>query len=151
MPKKTYSIETLQADSPFKVVQNLQIWKPRDKKWRHNVIFLCPRVSFFSTTSHFLRPRVSFYPFSEQMKKIRPRINRSLKMGSWVDKKFQKCDLEQKKTLKMSPKIFTPKLNLFKIFCPRFQIAFQFYGQTITSNIVFKQITFFLPNNNHLD
>ena len=55
------------------------------------------------------------------------------------------------KTLKMGPKNFTPKLNLFKIFCPIFQIAFQFYDQTITSNIVFQQITFFLPGNNHLD
>ena len=44
---------------------------------------------------------------------------------------------------------FTLEVNMFKIF-PRFQIAFQFYGQTITSNI-FQQITFFLPDNNHLD
>ena len=45
---------------------------------------------------------------------------------------------------------FTPKLNLFKIF-PRFQFPFQFYGQTITSNIVVQQITLFLPGNNRLD
>ena len=37
-----------------------------------------------------------------------------------------------------------------KIFCPRLQIAFQFYGQTITNNIVFQQITFFLSDINHL-
>ena len=68
-----------------------------------------------------------------------------------MDKKIPEMRPRAEKTLKMGPKNFTPKLNLFKIFCPRFQIAFQFYGQTITSNIVFQQITFFLPSNNHLD
>ena len=63
-----------------------------------------------------------------------------------MDKKIPEMRPTAEKTLKMGPKNFTPELNLFKIFCPRFQIAFQFYGQTITSNIVF-----FLPSNNHLD
>ena len=34
----TYRIETWQPDSSFKVTQNIQIWKPCDKKWRHNDI-----------------------------------------------------------------------------------------------------------------
>ena len=34
----TYRIESCQADSPFNVPQNTQIWKPCDKKWRHNDI-----------------------------------------------------------------------------------------------------------------
>ena len=34
----TYRIETWQADSSFKVPQNMQIWKPCNKKWRHNDI-----------------------------------------------------------------------------------------------------------------
>ena len=38
LPKTTYRIETWQADSSFKVPQNMQIWKPCDKKWRHNDI-----------------------------------------------------------------------------------------------------------------
>ena len=36
LPKTTCSIESLQADSPLNVLQNMQIWKPSDKKWRHN-------------------------------------------------------------------------------------------------------------------
>ena len=62
-----------------------------------------------------------------------------------MDKKVPEMRPRAEKKLKMGPKNFTPKLNLFKIFCSRFQIAFQFHGHTITSNIVF------LPSNNHLD
>ena len=37
--KTTYSIKTLEADTLSKALQNnMQIWKPCDKKWRHNVI-----------------------------------------------------------------------------------------------------------------
>ena len=36
LSKTTYSFETLQADSLSKVLQNIQIWKPCDNKWRHN-------------------------------------------------------------------------------------------------------------------
>ena len=38
LPMTTYRIETWQADSSLKVPQNIQIWKPWDKKWRHNDI-----------------------------------------------------------------------------------------------------------------
>ena len=34
----TYRIETWKADSSFKVPPNMKIWKPCDKKWRHNDI-----------------------------------------------------------------------------------------------------------------
>ena len=36
LSKTTCSIETLQADSPSNVLQNMQIWKSCDQKWRHN-------------------------------------------------------------------------------------------------------------------
>ena len=83
--------------------------------------------------------------------KKKTKNQQKFKNGILSGQKIPEMRPRAEKTLKMSPKNFTPKLNLFKIFCPRFQIALQFYGQTITSNIVFQQITFFLPSNNHLD
>ena len=40
MTHTIYSIETLQFDSLWKVPQNMQIWKPCDKKWHHNDVII---------------------------------------------------------------------------------------------------------------
>ena len=40
LPKTTYRNETWQRGSPFKVPQNMQIWKPCDKKLLHNDVII---------------------------------------------------------------------------------------------------------------